>query len=169
MRRILIPALVVSFTLFAPVALAISQSDPHDVDGKLDIVRIAYKETSGGGDQFKIKTATAWSCKYLQSSDDTDLQWKFDEKADGDVDYEGDFICRGGNLVFVMQSPDGSQQFEELEAKKPTKRVVKVTIPGGFFKGAHLDVFAKSKDGEAGACSTPCKDRAPDSGKMGAY
>lgn len=173
MRKTLLVLLTATslVTQSGAVSAAVAKEDPNDVAGKLDVKVIEMVEVFDPKTQdviankLKIETFGKWRCRYLASAKDTSLKWFLDTEGNSAAEWIGRFVCQNGALVMLFSSTDGSQNLEPLPVKRPNKMKANVTIPGDFF--ADVDrAWAKSKDGEAQACSDPCKDRAPDSGSL---
>ena len=165
-------ALIVVLSLF-PIAavMAAERRDPKDADGRLDIVLIVATGDKGEVGHLTIRTEDRWRCRYLKRSRNTSLKWLFDDRRDGDTDLIGRFVCRKGRLSFNLRGPDTGNHYEPLKVRRPNRRTTKVNVPFDLaeFEGAHMGVAARSKDGEAPACETPCVDRAPNMGTMRVY
>jgi hypothetical protein len=169
MRRISTAGLAaLLLVLGATSALAVSEKDPEDVAGRLDIVKVKFVKKKQMG-SLTIETQNKWACRYLRPGQKTYLRWLFDDGGNGTNDLIGDFVCRSGTLVFELHSDDN--QYEPLFPTRPDKRTVEVTMPLDLAElgSQTLRLVARSKDGEADSCDPACKDRAPDKGRMKAY
>jgi hypothetical protein len=167
-------AAVVAFTLpvFAITAAnAAERRDPKDTDGRLDIVFTRATGDKGDVGHLKIGTEDRWRCGYLKRNRNTSLRWVFDDGRDGDIDLVGKFVCREDVLNFNLRGPDTGNRYEPLTVQRPNRRTVKVNVPFDLveFEDNHMGVVARSKDGEAPACETPCSDRAPNKSSMKVY
>lgn len=157
-------------------AVASSRVDPAgDVPGPLDIVRIAFRGDPGSLGTFTIRTSKRWRCAFLRRNVMTDLQWRFDGDADGDIDLVGRFSCvrvaEERRLVFQLRGLDSGNRYEPVRAKRPDRRTVRVRFPLDLTEidGPHLRAVARSSDAITEGCETACRDRAPDKRKFRVY
>lgn len=153
-----------------------SRTDPAgDVPGPLDIVRIAFRGDPGSLGAFTIRTSKRWRCAFLRPGVMTDLRWRFDGDADGDIDLVGRFTCLqtadGRRLVFHLRGTDSGNHYEPILATRPDRRSVRVRFPLDLTEidGTHLRAVVRSSDAVTEGCVVACVDRAPDRGKFRVY
>lgn len=157
-------------------ALTSSRTDPaNDVPGPLDIVRIAFRGDPGSLGAFTIRTSERWGCAFLRREVKTDLQWRFDGDADGDIDLVGRFTCLqtpdGRRLIFMLRGIDSGNRYEPVRATRPDRRSVRVRFPLDLTEidGPHLRAVVRSSDAITEGCAETCVDRAPDIRKFRVY
>ena len=157
-------------------AVTSARSDPAgDVVGPLDVVRTAFRGDPGSLGTFTIRTAHGWRCALLRPGVPTDLQWRFDGGADGDIDLVGHFSCVRSRHGFVLQlrlhGPTTGSHYEPVRAGRPDRRTVRVRFPLDLpeLGGPHLAAVVRSSNAISQGCTAGCVDRAPDTGTFAVY
>ena len=170
--KALVLATALLLGVFINQAFAASSTDPNDTPGRLDITFVRGSGSSGEVGRFRIETQRRYRCRYLRRSSSNRLKLLFDDRRDGDVDLVGRFKCSNHDWILDLKGPDTGSHYESLSVKRPNKHTVKVKVPLFLdeLSGNHMGIYATSKDATAPACATtPCKDRAPDSGTIKIY
>jgi hypothetical protein len=93
------------------------------------------------------------------------------------VDLIGRFTCTEGegnrpHWLLSLHGPSTGNRYEVLPATRPNRHSLKVTVPLDLleFVGTHMSMAARSTDATTAACAAePCRDRAPDVGKLKVY
>jgi hypothetical protein len=171
MNRIIVAVMTAVMLIFGTAANAAKRHDPEDTDGRLDIVLIKVSGDKGELGHFTLRTEDPWRCSLLKRSKDTSLKWLFDDARDRDRDLVGKFLCINSKLIFRLHGPDTGNRYEDISVGRPNRRTAKIDVPLDLveFQANHAGAAAKSRDNEAPACDSPCKDRAPDSGTLKIY
>ena len=158
-------------------AVSSARSDPAgDVAGPLDVVRTGFRGDPGSLGTFTIRTADGRGCALLRPGVPTDLQWRFDGGADGDIDLVGHFTCvrsrhHGLVLELRLRGTTTGSHYEPVRARQPDRRTVRVRFPLDLpeLDGAHLAAVVRSSNAISQGCTTACVDRAPDTGTFAVY
>ena len=177
MRKLMLVALsVLVVAVFSGPAGGTTASDPNDADGVFDMEKIGIVYDSGTGVlTLKIRTFHGWGCRYLRQSQETALNWYFDDGEDGDNDLIGKFVCvkagKNPTLIFKLHGTDSGNNYESLKAKRPNHHTVTVKMPTDLteLEAEHMRVHARSSNGVDDGCDSTCVDRAPDTGGVRAY
>jgi hypothetical protein len=153
--------------LSAP-AWAISRGDPNDSESRLDIRLISENARPHRGGALTIRMFRRWGSRYLRDALPTNLRWRFDDGDDGDFDLVGKFRFTDGALRFFLRGPDTGNIYEPLRARRPDRRSVKVRFSFDIeeLQSNRVSVVASSFDGGPDCPGDPCRDRAPDTGRM---
>lgn len=121
---------------------SVSERDPQDVEGRLDLVFVQYTGTTEDM-RLVLRTAERWRNGYLSDAGDGGhvayLIWEFDRNGDGSFDCTGRFFVTEANKIKFERSAPGEQR--AFAARRPTRRSVAVSIPAdfcGFRSGSHL-------------------------------
>jgi parallel beta-helix repeat protein len=154
-----------------------SSTDTTQNTGKLNITRLRARGSRHGTGHFRIETKHRFGCRKLKLAKPNRLKLLFDDRRDGDADLVGRFFCTKGNdsrnhWFMRLHGPSTGSHYEALHATRPNRHTLKVTVPLQLreFKGAHMGVFARSKDATASACiPKACRDRAPRKGSLKVY
>ena len=169
--RLVIGATILSVALPAAAwGQAAAVSDPNDTRGKLDIREVLQQGNADPEDQtntisytFGIATYDRWGCAFVSSPVKARLVLKFDDQGNDQPEYQGRFDCQDGEMLFLLRSTDGENNYEPSEVRKGPRRV-RVTLPADFFRRAP-HTWAVSTNTRTRACD-PCRDRAPDNGPV---
>jgi hypothetical protein len=159
-------------------AFASAITDPDDMTSPLDITKLVYRDLSGDKGTFRVVTQDRFNCRYLRRGLST-VKLYFDGKADGDNDLIGNFVCRKVSasrhrIFLALHGTKSGNNYEPVAVKRPNKHTMRATFPVKNIpetKGAHLNVIAKVRDGQAEGCTSAhkCHDRAPDTGTWNVY
>jgi hypothetical protein len=154
--------------VMSPPAWAISRGDPNDSESRLDIRLISENASPKPGGALTIRMFRRWGSRYLRDALPTNLRWRFDDGDDGDSDLVGRFRFTDGALRFFLRGPDTGNVYEPIRARRPDRKSVRVRF--GFdieeLRSNRLSVVANSFDGGPDCPGDPCRDRAPDNGRM---
>ena len=169
-RMVAAVGIAVGMALMVPSspAWAISRGDPNDSDSRLDIRLISEHASPNPGGGLTIRTFRRWRSRYLRDRLPTNLKWKFDDGDDGDWDLVGRFRFTHGALRFFLRGTDSGNVYEPIRARRPDRKTVRVRFAFDIteLRSNRLSVVAKSFDGGPDCSGDPCKDRAPDTGRM---
>ncbi len=154
--------------VLSPPAGAISRGDANDSESRLDIRLISENARPRRGGTLIIRTFGRWGSRYLRHALPTNLRWRFDDRDDGDWDLVGKFRFTDGALRFFLRGTDSGNVYEPIRARRPDRRSVRVRF--GFdiaeLRSNRLSVVANSSDRGPDCPGDPCRDRAPDAGRM---
>ena len=158
---------VIAMMVLSPSALAISRGDPNDSESRLDIRQISENARPRRGGALTIRTFGRWRSRYLRDALPTNLSWKFDDRDDGDFDLIGRFRFTDGALRFFLRGTDSGNVYEPLRVTRRDRKSARVRFSFDIaeLQSNRLSVIAKSFDAGAN-CPDPCRDRAPDTGRM---
>jgi hypothetical protein len=158
----------IALMLLSPPASAIRRRDANDSASRLDIRLISENARPRRGGALIIRTFGRWGSRYLRDGLPTNLRWKFDDRDDGDWDLVGKFRFTNGALRFFLRGTNSGNIYEPLRAGRPDRRSVRVRFAFDIaeLQSNRLSVVASSSDGGSGCRRNPCRDRAPDSGRM---
>jgi hypothetical protein len=152
--------------VLSPPAWAISRGDANDSDSRLDIRLISENARPRPGGALTIRTFGRWASRYLRDGLPTNLKWRFDDGDDGDWDLVGKFRFTDGALRFFLRGTDSGNIYEPIRARRPDRKSVRVRFAFDLveLRSNRLSVVANSSEG--GCPGDPCRDRAPDTGRM---
>jgi hypothetical protein len=158
----------IALMVLSPPAWAISRGDANDSESRLDIRLISENARPRRGGALIIRTFGRWGSRYLRDNVPTNLRWKFDDADDGDFDLVGKFRFTHGALRFFLRGPDSGNVYEPIRARRPDRRSVKVRFAFDLeeLPSNRLSVVASSFDGGSDCPGDPCRDRAPNTGRM---
>jgi hypothetical protein len=143
--------------LVSPTAAhTFTKSDGNDSPGRLDIrsVSVSHKDSSV---VHGVKTYEGWSAKSL--GDDSFFIVGIDTNFDDDFERCAFILSVGrlrGSLTNCRQ-----RFFRTLPVTKPSRTMVKVTIPGGELPGVYRWAVFSYWTGPPARCSVECVDAAP--------
>ena len=165
-------ALVSLLTLCTVVpanAVTTGRLDPDDVGGRLDIAKIQIEKATAQSTTgtLSLQTHESWRCRKLRRGTAHRLIWYFDDTGDDKADFVGRIICSDGRLAIFLRTADGSSQYEPIPVNRPNKRTARFSMNFALIMTG-VDVFAWARSKDA-SCSTPCLDRAPDTGGLKLY
>jgi hypothetical protein len=157
----------IALMVLSPPAWAISRGDANDSASRLDIRLISENANARRGGALTIRTFGWWGNRYLRDDLPTNLRWRFDDGDDGDFDLVGKFRFTHGALRFFLRGTETGNIYEPLPARRPDRRSVRVRFAFDIeeLPSNRLSVVANSFDAGSG-CSDPCRDRAPNTGRM---
>jgi hypothetical protein len=158
----------IALMVVATPAWGISRGDPNDSDSRLDIRLISENAEPGVGGAMTIRTFGRWHSRYLRDALPTSLKWKFDDGDDGDVDLVGNFRYKNGALRLFLRGPDTGNRYEPIRARRPNRRMVRVRFSFDIaeLQSSNLSVMASSVVAGLECPDDPCRDRAPNTGRM---
>jgi hypothetical protein len=158
----------IALMVLASPAWGISRGDPNDSDSRLDIRLISENARPVVGGGLTIRTFRRWHSRYLRDGRPTNLRWLFDDGDDGDFDLIGDFRRRNGRLLFFLRGTNTGNRYEPLRARRPDPRTVRVRFSFDIaeLQSSDLSVVARSFSAGPDCPGDPCRDRAPNSGRM---
>jgi hypothetical protein len=154
--------------VLSPPAWAISRGDANDSDSRLDIRLISEHARPRPGGGLTMRMFRRWGSRYLRDALPTNLRWRFDDGDDGDWDLVGRFRFTDGALRFFLRGPDTGNVYEPIRARRPDRKSVRVRFAFDIeeLQSNRLSVVANSFDGGPDCPRDPCRDRAPDNGRM---
>jgi hypothetical protein len=154
--------------VLSPPAWAISRGDPNDSESRLDIRLISENASPRPGGGLTIRMYRRWRSRYLRDALPTNLRWRFDDADDGDWDLVGRFRFTHGALRFFLRGTDTRNVYEPIRARRPDRKTVRVRFAFDIaeLRSNRLSVVANSFDGGPDCPGDPCKDRAPNTGRM---
>jgi hypothetical protein len=149
-------------------AWAIRREDPNDSESRLDIRLISEHASPNPGGGLTIRTFRRWHSRYLRDGLPTNLRWKFDDGDDGDWDLVGKFRFTHGALRFFLRGTDSGNVYEPLRVTRRDRKSARVRFSFDIeeLQSNRLSVIAKSFDAGWKCPGDPCRDRAPDTGRM---
>ncbi len=159
-------ATVAALALAAP-AMGATLSDPNDVSGKLDL-RTLTGRSSSGFVTVTVRTWGTWANSVLASTGPNRLVVLFDTDLDGASEYRARIVRIDSALVALL-SGQGSN-FEPIPVTKVNGSTVRFSFPQDVIAeevespDESLRLAATSTYRGSAACTTACKDRAPNSG-----
>jgi hypothetical protein len=165
-RRVIPFALLIIAWLlvFESPAAASSIRDANDVRGRLDIRFVGAKNnTVGGFVKFRLDTQWGYDCPFLRSGSPNRVFIFFDAGRDGDIDARGRLMCSGDAWFVQMEDT-------RFFGHHPDRNTTVVPmgwegIPGDQARGDG-SIIVKTLDASSRRCSTPCIDRAPNTGSL---
>jgi hypothetical protein len=166
-RLLAFAAASVAALALAATATGATLSDPNDVSGKLDL-RTLTGRSSSGLVTVTVRTWGTWANSVLASPGPNRLVVLFDTDLDGASEYRAR-IARVGSALVALLSGQGSS-FEPIPVTKVNGATARFSFPQDVFAEAvespdeSLRLAATSTYKGSSACTTACKDRAPDAG-----
>ena len=152
--------------LSAGSAGAATAGDPDDTSGKLDLSRITAIRKANGDAKITIKTYETWNKSTVAQGTGNNFKILIDKNGDGVPDMVGTIITNGTNGLHISYTGGGEGPYTVKHPDGFTAIVIlKHGTPAGVrreFQAAATSRFVTN----AGACSSACLDRAPDSGGL---
>jgi hypothetical protein len=152
--------------LSAGRAAAATAADPDDTSGKLDLSRITAIRRTNGDAKITIKTYETWHKNTVAQNTGNNFRILIDTNGDGVADVVGTISTNGTNGLHIEYTGDAGGPYP---VKHPDGFTAVVILEHGTpaairreFQTAATSRFVT----DAGACSSACVDRAPDSGGL---
>jgi hypothetical protein len=131
-----VPVLSVPVSAAPGLPKVVERSDPEDVDGRLDIVRIRVR-VSTARVRLTAETAERWRCRYVKDDASTAegaaaayedgkgvfFFWGIDNDKDSAYEIEAHVRCKDGELRLVTD-----QLFRSVAARKSNGRTVTASV-----------------------------------------
>ena len=171
MRKITIAvaACVLSLGLLAQATHAsplISQPDPNDTAGALDIEVIAgVKDRVAAPLQLGVRTFHAWHDALLKTKGPDRIFILFNINKDSDAEYVGEISTTDGKMTMTITGKGDT--LKPIAVTRVDGRTIRVSIPRNSPanpRGAAKIAIRTTLTKSSGPCSSVCEDRGPDKG-----
>ncbi len=165
-RRFAVVLLVLAAVVVSAFPAQAGAIDPNDTPGPLDISGGTFsRSVSGGITYLDLHTYGNWTPALLAHHTRNRIFVLFDVDNDGAQDFRGTVQSFGGRLSISIHGL--GQSFDPIRARHPAGNWLQVILSGDSPPNPLSSwqvAFRSQRISATGACTSPCRDRAPDMG-----